>query len=201
MPVIKPIEKENIFHSETRFVKHLLVANVVMVTLWSIFIVWFFSNFSLRTPIIIQTPIVAKVKVPSAKPDAEIKPRSITVTPTPKKKSESHTTVKVGQVRVLPYKVYAAEPEGVDIKKIYQLESSSGRNDSCKNQGKFNGYGYGQNKHVWNCFDSFEEVTNKVQAWFDDKQDKGFTLNEQLCYYNQGIRTEDCHYAMNYHSL
>lgn len=78
---------------------------------------------------------------------------------------------------------------GAVVAKVYTLESSNGKNDSCKESGKFNGYGYAQNLTTWNCFDSHEEVTNKVKSWFE-KHLKTKTLGEALCGYNLGFQSE-----------
>jgi hypothetical protein len=85
-------------------------------------------------------------------------------------------------------------------KKVYQLESSGGKNDSCKTSGKFNGYGYAQNKFTWNCFDSQEEVDLLVENWFN-KNLKDKTLAEALCYYNAGEITNDCEYYEKFKAL
>ena len=78
---------------------------------------------------------------------------------------------------------------------IFRQESSSGKNDSCRAKGKYNGYGYGQSKFSWLCFDTPEEVRQHVKNWIEDKQAKGFTLEELLCYYNEGIKKNQCTYA------
>lgn len=87
------------------------------------------------------------------------------------------------------------------VRKIYQLESSSGKNDSCRAKGKFNGYGYAQSIHTWNCYESHEQVKELVTAWVIDKQNKGYTLNELLCYYNIGIKTNSCIYVNKFNSI
>lgn len=73
------------------------------------------------------------------------------------------------------------------LKSIHLLESTSGKFDSCLDSGKVNGYGYGQNNTSWNCFDSFEEVTEKVNSWFVNRlAENGNNLAEAVCYYNTG---------------
>jgi len=83
------------------------------------------------------------------------------------------------------------------LRAVYALESSSGKNDGCKAKGKFNGYGYAQSKHTWNCFDTLAEVENKVSAWFE-KRVPTMGLSTALCYYNTGYKTADCLYYQNY---
>ena len=90
---------------------------------------------------------------------------------------------------------------GQILKNIYTLESSRGRNDSCKEQGKFNGFGYGQNSTVWNCFDTFEEVATKVNAWFTKRFNEGYTEAEAISYYNTGIRQMNSKYYQAYLAL
>jgi hypothetical protein len=86
------------------------------------------------------------------------------------------------------------------IKAIYFLESTHGKNDGCKDQGKFNGYGYGQNATSWNCFDSFEEVTEKVNNWLEDRlASNGDNIVEAVCYYNTGISNNmNCAYGVTF---
>ena len=118
--------------------------------------------------------------------------------------SETKKSVAEGGV-VLNGENSRTEPIGVDrgeiLRKVYQLESSSGKNDGCRNRGLFNGYGFGQNKSSWNCFETFEEVTGKVDAWFENHlQTK--SLPEALCYYNEGIVRSDCpYYTQKYLAL
>lgn len=78
------------------------------------------------------------------------------------------------------------------VKIMYTLESSNGKYDSCKEQGKFNGYGYGQNNSEWRCYDSFEEVTARVTEWVQDKIDRGFSTAQIFCFYQTGTLTADC---------
>lgn len=73
------------------------------------------------------------------------------------------------------------------LKTVYFLESTSGKKDGCKDEGKVNGYGYGQNKSGWKCYNSFEQVTERVNEWFEDRLAvNGNDLIEAVCYYNTG---------------
>lgn len=82
------------------------------------------------------------------------------------------------------------------VYRVYRLESSGGRNDSCRNRGLFNGYGYipGQ------CYASHEEVTGLVTAWFEREIPKKGLVGA-LCYYNTGRVLETCDYYKNYLKL
>lgn len=89
------------------------------------------------------------------------------------------------------------------LKTVYFLESTSGENDGCKKEGKFNGFGYRQNSSEWKCYDSFEQVTEKVNEWFEDRlATNGNDLVEAACYYNKGIQgLQVCDYSVNFVSV
>jgi hypothetical protein len=86
------------------------------------------------------------------------------------------------------------------LKTIYFLESTSGKNDFCKESGKFNGYGYRQNSFEKKCYDTFEQVTDKVNEWLEDRlATNGNNLVEAICFYNKGIQgLEVCDYSINF---
>ena len=86
------------------------------------------------------------------------------------------------------------------VSKVFFLESTNGKFVNCP-EGQYNGYGYAQNKFVWNCYDTQEEVDILVASWFQDKWDQGYTVPESLCYYNKGIRTETCDYYKKFKSI
>ena len=76
-----------------------------------------------------------------------------------------------------------------EIMVIWALESSLGKNDGCRNSGKYNGFGFRQNKNEWVCYNSFQEVVNEVDKWLTNKDMVNY------CLYNKGIATTDCSYA------
>lgn len=85
--------------------------------------------------------------------------------------------------------------------KIYQLESSGGKNDGyCESKGGHNGFGYRMNKHEMVCFDSTERVRGYVKDWFAEKL-KVMTLAEAACVYNQGIKTNKCQYWQKFQEI
>jgi hypothetical protein len=86
------------------------------------------------------------------------------------------------------------------VAKVYRLESSAGKNDSCKKNGKYNGYGYAQNSFSWICYDTQEEVKGLVTDWFN-KNLKDKSVSEALCFYNEGIVKSDCAYYQRYLEL
>ena len=90
------------------------------------------------------------------------------------------------------------------LKTVYFLESTSGQKDGCKDEGKFNGYGYAQNSNQWKCYDSFEIVTEKVNEWYEDRlATNGNDLIEAVCYYNTGVQGQlSCgDYSANFFSV
>src|SRR3990167_7832872 len=88
-------------------------------------------------------------------------------------------------------------PQTAILKRIYQLESSGGKNDRCRQQGKWNGYGFGQSAFSWNCYQSLQEVENHVSRWFEENL-KTKTLSQALCYYNTGYVHDWCPYYEKY---
>jgi len=87
------------------------------------------------------------------------------------------------------------------VSKVYRLESSRGKADSCKAKGMFNGFGFGVYGTRRSCFKSYEEVRQKVYDWFQDKIQKGYTKEESLCVYNTGKKVSDCDYLTKYNEL
>ena len=86
--------------------------------------------------------------------------------------------------------------------KIYTLESSNGKNDSCAANNKgVNGFGYRQNAHENICFNAHETVRALVIDWVTDKLNAQWSVSSLLCYYNQGRRVNDCPYYQNYLKL
>lgn len=83
----------------------------------------------------------------------------------------------------------SSEIDGI-VDKVYTLESSRGKHDSCRAKGLYNGYGYGQNKTSWLCFDSPDEPREKVAKWFT-KELARRSLAEALCGYNLGFQSEN----------
>ena len=80
---------------------------------------------------------------------------------------------------------------------IYKWESSSGKNDACRNMGLYNGYGYRQNSSEFVCYESQEEVRNLVITWLT-KHIKNGDIKSALCMYNQGRITSECSYALKF---
>lgn len=127
-------------------------------------------NYSLQSPITLRSPIVSKH-------------RDILISPVAKGKKTS-SILDLGKI----------------ADKIYILESSGGKNDSCKNLGLFNGFGFRQNTSEWICYSSHEEVRQLVINWLTTHIAK-YGLEKSLCIYNRGVNETGCTYSQNYLTL
>jgi hypothetical protein len=58
-----------------------------------------------------------------------------------------------------------------------------------------------QNTYYNECFSSQEEVRGLVEGWIQDKLDKNYKTAELVCFYNKGIKTDSCEYAIKFFSL
>jgi len=80
--------------------------------------------------------------------------------------------------------------------RIFQLESSGGKNDGCVRDGLgFNGYGYSMSSSKLVCFDTQDRVRGYVKKWFAEKLNSGMSIAESVCGYNLGFRHQhyrDC---------
>lgn len=89
------------------------------------------------------------------------------------------------------------------LKSVYFLESTSGKNDGCKDKGLVNGYGYRQNSFEFKCYGDFSEVTDRVNSWFVERlSTNGNNVIEAVCYYNTGVpHQSSCTYSQNFASV
>ena len=132
----------------------------------------FYDTYSFQSPLILRSPIVPR-----------------------------HSEIIISPVSTGSAKLQSGIFDlGKIADKIYTLESSNGKNDSCRNLGKFNGYGYRQNSAEWICYDSHEEVRQLVINWLT-KHIKNGDIENALCMYNQGKDLKSCTYSMNYLTL
>mgnify|MGYP000912583436 CR=1 FL=1 len=137
------------------------------------------NTINWQTPIKLQTPIYLSPRTQAQAKQVEVVPTAQAVAPVAKE--EVKPVVDYDEI----------------LRIVYRKESSSGKNDGCKRQGKYNGYGYAQSTHSWKCFDSHAEVTGLVRAWFE-KRVPVMGLPAALCYYNTGHKTADCPYYRDY---
>ena len=85
-------------------------------------------------------------------------------------------------------------PYGNLVWKVYGDESGYGRQDWCRLQGKYNGFGYA----IPNCYGSLQKVAELVSAWFTGNiEGYGLTIKQSACLYNTGKVMNDCPYYYN----
>ena len=94
----------------------------------------------------------------------------------------------------------AVEPLAHIVDKIFILESSGGKKDSCHRLGLHNDFGFGIYGDREDCYDTTAEVREKVSEWFENKL-KSYSMNEALCGYNTGSFVESCKYVELFNSL
>jgi hypothetical protein len=170
----KPIKEVKMFNTKTKKSHKLLYVKIfitIIILLCSGYGIYsFLTSYRFRTPILLQSPIV------KIKPNILINPIS--------KGKVTEAIIDIGEI----------------VDKIYTLESSDGKNDSCNKIGKFNGYGYRQNTSEWICYNSHEEVRELVINWVLSHL-KTMSIEQAMCHYNQGTVSDSCTYAVNYRSL
>ena len=147
----------------------------------------------LQLPVVIQKRYISTVSNPGVPKNAPNKGNDVKKTSKPWYPTVSDTDSEKALI--------LAKKHGDLLWRVYGLESTWGKNDACKNSGKYNGFGYGQNTSSWNCFDSFEEVVEKVNTWFDKRFKEGMAEAPALCYYNTGVKEVNCKYYQNYLTL
>lgn len=159
-------------------------------------------RFRFQTPIIVQAPMWIERRIAAIEPVEASPSATPKTTPAPTAKPEQSSIIQAVYAMDKPSDktIIMGKTNGDIVWKVYGLESSWGKNDGCKDNGKFNGFGYGQNTKVWNCFETFEEVAHKVSVWFETKM-QTMSLSEALCLYNTGVQTKTCGYYQKYLSL
>lgn len=159
----------------------------VLFIVWSYAIAWFNSNYYTQSPVKEWQPIIV--------------PRYNTVKKIVKNAPVAPVKAVVEKKALTDKEIIYNHKYADILWRIYGLESSYGKNDGCKDDGQFNGYGFAQNTSSWNCFTSFEIVTDKVDLWIDKQIKKGLTVAELLCLYNTGTISKNCMYYTKYLSL
>lgn len=84
---------------------------------------------------------------------------------------------------------------------IHLKESTYGKQNysKCKAIGKFNEYGLGipgNGRYI--CFDTREDNKKAVEEWIKKRLSEGLDERTLLCYYNSGVKTNNCNYIKNY---
>jgi hypothetical protein len=157
-------------------------------------IVWFFSKYELQSPIrpfwkektitpVTNTPVIIHptlipIIVPSATPTPTIKPRSTNL-----RKAEKETIIANSKY-----------PDFIDH--IWERESGRGTDTTglagyCISKGMTNEFGF-YPTGKW-CWKTFEEAVARVELW-REKEAKGLTDKQALCYYNGAGKVNTCAY-------
>lgn len=147
---------------------------------WSAY--WFFDNYTLRSPVILQVPWVSRYHSPLA-PVKVLELPSQSGTPTAKP-----TAAPV-------------KPQSLDFDKIRGLESTWGRaptglHKNCEAQNGWNEIGYAASSGY--CFKNETEARQTFNAWVAKYTAQGYTQSEMLCMWNEGRRVTNCAYARDY---
>ena len=97
--------------------------------------------------------------------------------------------------------IILAQKHGEVLLKIYQLESSSGKNDYCRNN-KLGWGGFGvMDRGSIVCYKTFELAASRANFWLG-KLEPEKNLVSALCAYNLGTKgLVNCVYAQHYNSL
>jgi len=168
--IVRPMENPKKGHLK----RNLYIVLGLFAIIWTLIgvygVVDFVNNHDFRTPIIFQNPITSKYK-------------NVLISPVASGSAKT-SFIDVGQI----------------ANKIYTLESSGGKNDSCRNMGLYNGYGFRQNSSEHICYTSHEEVRSLVIEWLTINIGK-YGLEKALCRYNEGINETGCTYSANYLTL
>jgi len=153
----------------------------------------FFEKYRLD----IKNPIEIKINKPITVIDRFPKPKAKPTAVAEKREKVS------GNIEIVESDIEMIKKEkyGDIMLKIYEMESNSGKNDSCRKSGKFNGFGYGQNTDTWMCYNTFEEVVNKVNSWFEAQYKTGYAFNQILCFYNTGTYYTTCDYNTKFNNI
>lgn len=153
--------------------------------LWSYLIAWFNSNYEIKTSFkfgiykrIDTKPMVATVSAQLVQP----LPTVIAVKPVLTEKE-----------------VVMSHEYGEDLWKIYFLESTLGKNDGCRKDGKFGGFGVMSQGKVM-CYETFTKAVDRAEYWWKQALD-GNTKDEALCVWNLGKAQKMCNYSMTFNSL
>lgn len=161
-----------------------IVAGVLMALLLIMSISRWFDNNRLvfRSPVILRSPILIEKR----QPVKIIVPVVATPTPTPVPKTEREIIDGFKHASVLH--------------KIYTLESSYGKNDYCRLNGKgWGGFGVMYQGKIM-CYESFAKAVERAEYWLVNLGvDRD--LASSLCLWNTGRAEINCSYYQKYLSL
>lgn len=153
----------------------------------------FFEYYQLQLPIIIkiQSPIERRMVNPlPKKPSKAVVEPLPTTTPTPTEKPHLRSEREI----------ILSQTHGKELLKIYQLETSSGKNDYCRLHKKgYGGFGVMYKKKIV-CYPTFEKAVERAEYWLT-KFGVDDNLAKALCLWNVGKAVNNCRYYQSYMSL
>lgn len=175
--------KTEILRSRLKIIAYIiLVVGGLVGGLW--FNKWSLTNeIIVRSPVIFQTPVYVK------------KVEQIIVTPLAV--AEEPTTILSKEQIINEYEYRDL------IHKIWVLETSRGEakqgyHKGCEALGFTNEFGYGVYQDI--CFPDFRESVKAVNTWLEyNIAEMG--ADKAVCYYNIGVKINDCDYVKNLNRL
>lgn len=150
-----------------------------------------FQSPQFRSPIVFRNPIVRGV-IRSTKNTrtAFIEPVSA------QKRIPTPTTVPQSSEK----DIVLSHTHGEILWKVYALESSRGKADYCRIQGKgYGGFGVLNNGSIV-CYDNFAKAVERAEYWLIQNGIEN-DIELALCKYNTGIASRGCIYYKSYLAL
>lgn len=165
-----------------KFIFISVIAGIIL----ALYLVTKFNNWSVTHKIRWQIPFRTPVWIEEVKPEKIKVPVIVTPTPTSAPRSEKEIIDSKKHAEVLW--------------KIYGLESTWGKNDGCRLNGKgYGGFGV-MNEGQVICYPTFEKAVERAEYWLISLGvDKD--LATALCTWNTGVKQPNCHYYQSYLSL
>jgi hypothetical protein len=150
---------------------------------WSYFIAWFNSNYYTQSPVKQWQPVI----MPRISKKLTVVPVVLaqTVKPTPAQLTEEQIVKKAKW--------------GDELWNIYMLETTRGKNDGCKHEGRRGGFGV-MSLGEPACYDTFEIAVQRASYWYDKIRSKE-DLATSVCIWNTGTKQPNCMYYQKYLSL
>lgn len=160
---------------------------VIAFIVWSYLIAYFNANYYTQSPVKEWQRIIV--------PRQSVKPiknaRVMTV--------EAKETKKPIPVPLTEEQLVRSQKHGDELWNIYMLETTRGKNDGCKREGKWGGFGV-MSLGSPACYESFKMAVERASYWYE-KIRKDNDLATSLCIWNLGVKQPNCMYYQKYMSL
>lgn len=156
---------------------------------------WRTYQWEWRTPVIFQTPLMIK----------KLKPQTQKViSPVADDKTQTGAKLEANKpvVVLTEQEIVMKQPHGSVLWNIYMLESTRGKADWCRLNGKgWGGFGVMNENHKVACYETFEKAVERAEHWLT-KLNPDKNLASALCQYNLGTpNLVNCNYYQDYLSL